>query len=248
MLLNNELENGVFLFYKGNKDRFISHTELGKVIIGVNCKAPGYYKIKKFKDKEKVILAFDIEKVVYDYYDGIGYEGLKELLLSRGYKLGFEQPFKREVPGTEEITQEMKLVMYNTDLHMIVSAETIFGMEEFNTVYCYCYGRDMNRRFYLSRHCEMGCSNYIVVNLMHHRAGTPKILYGVEQCCDREFSGKIPFEDCPRAWTYADRTLLANDGEGVLYDENGNAVTHTFQYYGDKFFEQCPQELRDWFE
>lgn len=228
--------NEVYFFKKGKNNRYVSFTDYGKVIIGLTCDSEGFYKIKDISERESAILAVKVEKCLYDYYSDIGYDNLKELLLQRGYKLAFEQPFNRISKNIK--TNEMRLVMYNLDLHMIVVADTIFNMEKFNSVRCYCYGVNMQRGFIRNRMAEMGYYNCIVFNLENSNRYDLCLLNKVEEYCDRGFNGKIPKCNAPSGWVYSDTIDVNAD------DESENS----YEFYARKFMSLCPKELQRWFE
>ena len=234
--MGNSIKLGdIYYFEKGKKDRFISHTGYGKVIIAENCSSRGFAEVTSFDDREKVIIA-KVKRCLYDYYDGISYKDFKDLLLERGYKLAFEQPFQRKYHMSGEgskCTDEMRLVAYNKELNMIIVADSIYSMSTFNSVCCYCYGVNGN---YLVRHrlFSHGNSNLAVFDLVHCNSyGVSRPLHIVEAYGSEDFSSKIKRCDVPSGWTYAD-----SQGD----------VINSFDYFTDKFLNQCPKDLRDWFE
>ena len=229
-----------YYFKKGKKDRYVSYLDTGKVIIGSNCTSEGFYKLTDINERENVVIA-KVVKCLYDYYEGMSYKDFKDLLLKRGYKLAFEQPFQRKyhVSGEgDKCSDEMRLVVYNTEIHMVIVADTIYNMEKFNSIRCYCYGVNMQRGFVRNRMAVMGCYNCIVFNLENSNRYDLCLLNKVEEYCDREFSGKIPKCDAPSGWVYSD-DIDVNAG-----DESENS----FEFYARKFMSLCPAELRDWFE
>lgn len=225
----------IYYFEKGKKDRYISYSDTGKVIIGSNCKSNGYYSLTEITEKENVIIS-KVKKCLYDYYDGMSYKDFKELVLERGYKLAFEQPFQRKyhISGeSDKCTDEMRLVAYSKELNMIIVADSIYSMSMFNSVCCYCYGVNGN---YLVRHrlFSHGNSNLTVFDLVHCNSyGVSRPLHIVEAYGSKDFSSKIERCDTPSGWTYAD-----SQGD----------VINNFDYFTDKFLNQCPKDLRDWFE
>lgn len=227
-----EYKGKVYFFKKGKKDRYVSYTDLGKVIIGDNCKSEGYYNLTEVTEKETVIIA-KVKKYLYDYYDEMTYEDFKELVLERGYKLAFEQPFQRKyhMSGEDDkCTDEMRLVVYNKDLNMIIVADSINSMSLFNSVCCYCYGVNGN---YLVKNklFSHGSSNLTVFDLTYsYSYGISRPLHRVESYCYEDTLSKIKRCDAPSGWTYTENP------------------TDNFKYYEDRFLNQCPKELRDWFE
>ena len=230
-----EYKGKVYFFKKGKKDRYVSYTDLGKVIIGDNCKSEGYYNLTEVTEKETVIIA-KVKKCLYDYYDEMTYENFKELVLERGYKLAFEQPFQRKYHMSGEgdkCTDKMRLVAYNKELNMIIVADSIYSMSTFNSVCCYCYG--VNGNYLVRRRLfSHGNSNLAVFDLVHCNSyGVSRPLHIVEAYGSEDFSSKIKRCDVPSGWTYAD-----SQGD----------VINNFDYFTDKFLNQCPKDLRDWFE
>ena len=227
-----EYKGKVYFFKKGKKDRYVSYTDLGKVIIGDNCKSEGYYNLTEVTEKETVIIA-KVKKCLYDYYDKMTYEDFKELVLERGYKLAFEQPFQRKYHMSGEgdkCTDEMRLVVYNKDLNMIIVADSINSMSLFNSVCCYCYGVNGN---YLVKNklFSHASSNLTVFDLTYsYSYGISRPLHRVEAYCYEDTLSKIKRCDTPSGWTYTENP------------------TDNFKYYEDRFLNQCPKELRDWFE
>lgn len=227
-----EYKGKVYFFKKGKKDRYVSYTDLGKVIIGDNCKSEGYYNLTEVTEKETVIIA-KVKKCLYDYYDEMTYEDFKELVLERGYKLAFEQPFQRKYHMSGEgdkCTDEMRLVVYNKDLNMIIVADSINSMSLFNSVCCYCYGVNGN---YLVKNklFSHGSSNLTVFDLTYsYSYGISCPLHRVEAYCYEDTLSKIKRCDAPSGWTYTENPI------------------DNFKYYEDRFLNQCPKELRDWFE
>lgn len=224
-----EYKGKVYYFKKGKKDRYVSYTDLGKVIIGSNCNSAGYYNLTEVTEKETVIIA-KVVKCLCDYYDGISYEDFKKLVLEKGYKLAFEQPFiNRE---GKKSTDEMRLVVYSEKLHMIIVADTINSMLTFNSIKCYCYG--VNGLFLVGlRIFSHGNSDLAVFDLIYCRSyGLLRPLYSIEGYCCKNFSSKIKRCNVPSGWTYAEASNAKLD----------------FDYFTDKFLSQCPQDLRDWFE
>lgn len=233
--MGNSIKLGdIYYFEKGKKDRFISHTDYGKVIIAENCSSRGFAEVTSFDDREKVIIA-KVKRCLYDYYDGISYKDFKDLLLERGYKFAFEQPFQRKyrVSGEgEKSTDEMRLVVYNSDLHMIIVADTIDSMKAFNSIDCYCYGVN-SLKFFRQRLFSNGSYRRAIFDLCY--SYSYNIMYPlrvIESYCCKDFPFKIERCDVPSGWTYA---------------EVNNAKLD-FDYFTDKFLSQCPQDLRDWFE
>lgn len=227
-----EYKGKVYFFKKGKKDKYVSYTDLGKVIIGDNCKSEGYYNLTEVTEKETVVIA-KVKKCLYDYYDEMNYEDFKELVLERGYKLAFEQPFQRKYHMSGEgdkCTDEMRLVVYNKDLNMIIVADSINSMSLFNSVCCYCYGVNGN---YLVKNklFSHGSSNLTVFDLTYsYSYGISRPLHRVEAYCYEDTLSKIKRCDAPSGWTYTENP------------------TDNFKYYEDRFLNQCPKELRDWFE
>ena len=233
--MGNSIKLGdIYYFEKGKKDRFISHTGYGKVIIAENCSSRGFAEVTSFDDREKVIIA-KVKRCLYDYYDGMTYGDFKELVRKKGYKLAFEQPFQRKSPMSGEgdkYTDEMRLVVYNKDLNMIIVADSINSMSSFNSVCCYCYGVNGN---YLVKNklFSHGSSNLTVFNLAYNYShGVSRPLHSVEAYCYEDTLSKIKRCDAPSGWTYAEASNAKLD----------------FDYFTDKFLSQCPQDLRDWFE
>ena len=223
-------EYKAYYFRKGKKDRYVSYTDSGKVIIGSNCKSEGYYNLTEVIEKKTVIIA-KVVKCLCDYYDGISYEDFKKLVLERGYKLAFEQPFINR--KGKKSTDEMRLVVYSEKLHMIIVADSIYSMSTFNSVCCYCYG--VNGNYLVRRRLfSHGNSNLAVFDLVHCNSyGVSRPLHIVEAYGSEDFSSKIKRCDVPSGWTYAD-----SQGD----------VINNFDYFTDKFLNQCPKDLRDWFE
>lgn len=227
-----EYKGKVYYFKKGKKDRYVSYTDLGKVIIGSNCNSAGYYNLTEVTERETVIIA-KVVKCLYDYYDEMPYKDFKGLVLKRGYKLAFEQPFQRKyhISGKgDKCTDEMRLVIYNRDLNMIIVADTIDSMSTFNSVRCYCYGVN-GIRLVRNRLFSHGSSNLAVFELVYcHSYGVFNPLHTVEAYCYEDTLSKIKRCDTPSGWTYAENPI------------------NNFDYYENKFLSQCPEELRNWFK
>lgn len=230
--MSNSIKTGdIYYFNKGKRDRFISHTGYGKVIIAESFTSRGFAEIVSFNEKETVIIA-KVKRCLYDYYDGMSYINFKRLVLGRGYKLAFEQPFKRTYYASgegEKSTDEMRLVVYSEKLHMIIVADTIESMSTFNSIDCYCYGVNalkLDKTILLSE----GSLDYTVFNLCYGNIERP--LHIVESYCNRGTIEKISNHRIPYGYTYAEDP---QEGYG-------------FAYFEVKFFNQCPKELRDWFE
>lgn len=237
MNMGNSIKLGdIYYFEKGKKDRFISHTDYGKVIIAENCSSRGFAEVTSFDDREKVIIA-KVKRCLYDYYEDMRYEDFKELLVRRGYKIAFEQPFKAKYRMYEKgrYTDEMRLVAYSEKLHMIIVADTFEAKSTFNSIDCYCYGVNCLRLSFLrEKLLSMGSSTCTVFDLCkgfpYSSVYSP--LHSVEAFCVSELNFKIDRSDVPSGWTYADNPSSSED----------------FDYFTDKFLNQCPKELRDWFE
>lgn len=237
--MSNSIKIGDICFFeKGKKGRFISHTSLGKVIIGEDCDSTGFFSIKSFTELENVIIA-KADKRLYDYYEGMRYEDFKELLVRRGYKIAFEQPFKAEHCMYEKeghtYTNEVRLVAYSEKLHMLIVADTFEAKSTFNSIYCYCYGVNCLRLSFLrEKLLSMGSNTCTVFDLCkgfpYSSVYTP--LHSVEAFCVSELNFKIDRSDVPSGRTYAD----------------ADNVSGNYDYFKDKFLSQCPEDLRDWFE
>lgn len=234
MKMGDYVVDKAYYFKKGKKDRYVSYLETGKVIIGSNCTSEGFYKLTDINERENVVIA-KVVKCLYDYYEGMSYKDFKDLLLERGYKFAFEQPFQRKyhVSGEgEKSTDEMRLVVYNSDLHMIIVADTIYSMKAFNTIDCYCYGANGLKlsRQRLFSHGSYRCAIFDLCYSYYYNIMCP--LRTVESYCCKDFPFKIERCDVPSGWTYAE----------------ANNAKLDFDYFTDKFLNQCPQDLRDWFE
>lgn len=216
----------IFKFKKGDKGTFISYDIFGKVIIGKNCKSPGFYKIQLIKELKNCYLVNVVEKVTYDYYDEMPYDEFKKLLISRGYKIAFEMPFKAEHPE-DSATDEMRIVAYSNELNMIIVADTFSLFNSFNSIKCYCYGLnafDCTRDRLLSQGSAF-CAVYDLVHPFN------KPLHYVESVAFKGCNAIKRLSDLPSGFTYADDPQNEYD----------------FEYYREKFLSLCPMELKEWF-
>ena len=113
---------------------------------------------------------------------------------------------------------------------MIIVADSINSMSLFNSVCCYCYGVNGN---YLVKNklFSHGSSNLTVFDLTYsYSYGVSRPLHRVETYCYEDTLSKIKRCDAPSGWTYTENP------------------TDNFKYYEDRFLNQCPKELRDWFK
>lgn len=135
--MNNILNVGEILYVKdGKKGNGVSHDK-GKIVLFRNKVKRGYAKITKvLKEADNYYLA-EGENIPYDYYDGISYTEFKEMLVARGYKIGYEQPFYNE----QHLELEQKYMFaYNMTNGIIIIADTYHEVKDdgmFNTIDVY---------------------------------------------------------------------------------------------------------------
>lgn len=135
--MNNILNVGEILYVKdGKKGNGVSHDK-GKIVLFRNKVKRGYAKITKvLKEADNYYLAED-ENIPYDYYDGMSYAEFKEMLVARGYKIGYEQPFYNE--QHPELEQK-HMFAYNMTNGIIIIADTYHEVEDdgmFNAINVY---------------------------------------------------------------------------------------------------------------
>lgn len=212
---------------KNNKPRFISRTLQGKVIIGEGCTKPGYYAYEFLEDKPKCMIARGLKRVNYDYYSGMGYEEFRELLLSRGYSISFEMPFKWKNPIDDKFHDEMRLVAFNRDYNMVIVADSFRNKSCFNSIECYCYGLRGNVRHPMM---SMVSATYSVFDLTHARGYMEAPLQYLEGVSYMGTYVKIDPKDAPCGFTYADNPSGVKD----------------FAMYAKKFHDLCSPELREY--
>lgn len=172
MLQNTNLLNleSAHFFKKGKNNKYVSYDDYGKVIIADNCVKPGYYMINKIVKDLKNCYVVDVsEEVLVDYYDGMSYDQLKKLLTMRGYKMAYELPFNN--PHSKSLpVVEYQMVAYNSELNIVIIAETfsLYNEHTFNSIDCYCYGTsvfDNMRSLFVSS----GDSNLTVFDIASYR-------------------------------------------------------------------------------
>lgn len=225
-------EDDVLFFKEGKsgkdgKPRFISRNLLGKVIIGEGCTKPGYYTYEFLEDKPKCMIARGLKRVNYDYYSGMGYEEFRELLLSRGYSISFEMPFKWKNPIDDKFHDEMRLVAFNRDYNMVIVADSFRNKSCFNSIKCYCYGLRGNVRHPMM---SMVSATYSVFDLTHARGYMEAPLQYLEGVSYMGTYVKIDPKDAPCGFTYADNPNSPED----------------FDMYREKFYNFCSPELRNY--
>ena len=219
-----------YFFKKGNKGRFISYDEYGMVMIAENCKKIGYYMIKRIVKQLKTCYIVELsEEILIDYYEGMPYDMFKGMLKLRGYKIAYELPFTY-VHCDGEVTDEFQVVAYNSELNIVIKAETFTLPGDpitFNTIYCYCFGTNC---FRLTRPMcfSMGTSEYTVFDIIY--SSRPNLLKYVESYAN---SGAVKgtFE-LLSARTYADKEMSIE----------------SYDHYRTKFYNLIPDELKDWFK
>lgn len=219
-----------YFFKEGRKGRFISYDEYGMVIIAENCKKIGYYMIKRIVKQLKTCYIVELsEEILIDYYEGMPYDTFKDMLKLRGYKIAYELPFTY-IHWDGEVTDEFQVVAYNSELNIVIKAETFTFPEDhvaFNTIDCYCFGTNC---FRIPKHMcfSMGTSEYTVFNITQGRGS--KLLRCVEYYANED-AVKGTFE-LLSASTYADKEMSIE----------------SYDHYRTKFYNLIPDELKDWFK
>lgn len=226
--LNSE---SAYLFKKGKNNKFVSYDDYGKVIIADNCVKPGYYMINKIVKDLKNCYVVDVsEEVLVDYYDGMRYDQLKKLLTMRGYKIAYELPFNN--PHSRNLpVVEYQMVAYNSELNIVIIAETfsLYNEHTFNSIDCYCYGTSVfdNMR---SKLISRGGSNLTVFDIATYRNSSqmqPLQLIENKASSDAE-KGKFELPSC---CTYADSDFGSKD----------------IDKYRSRFLSLIPEDLKVWF-
>lgn len=153
---------------KGNHERYVAFTDLGKVIIGENIREAGYYEILEKKELSKCIIATG-RRVIKDIYSDIGDIGVEELLKVlplHGYRLSYKVTFCGIHSEGFSTPEELRVVAYNPELNVILVADTITleGKKVFNNIKCYCYG--INASLCLKdKYFSFGSGKYVVYDL-----------------------------------------------------------------------------------
>lgn len=222
----------VYLFKKGKKGALISHDDFGKIIIGENCTAPGFYKIRVKKELNKCYIVTAIQEVLYDYYDGMAYGEFKKLLSSRGYVIAFEMPFTTEYRenGEKVVYAEKRLVAYSKRLNMVIVADTFSQWNTFNSIECYCYGTNAFD-FINHKMMSFGSDNTAVFDLTRD-VSEAEPLHKAEEFCSPDADLSRYQLKIPSGWTYGDAPESEED----------------FANYKKMFLALCPPELKSWFE
>lgn len=220
-----------YLFKKGKNNKFVSYDDYGKVIIADNCVKPGYYMINKIVKDLKNCYVVDVsEEVLVDYYDGMRYDQLKKLLTMRDYKIAYELPFNNPHSRSLPVV-EYQMVAYNSELNIVIIAETfsLYNEHTFNSIDCYCYGTsvfDNMRCRFISR----GGSNLTVFDIASYRNSTDmQPLQFVESKASSD-AEKGQFELCS-CCTYADTSFGSKD----------------IDKYRSRFLSLIPEDLKAWF-
>lgn len=220
-----------YLFKKGKNGKFVSYDDCGKVIIADNCVKSGYYTITDILKNLKTCYVVTVsDEVLVDYYYGMTYDQLKDLLMNRGYTIACEIPFNnpyiKSLPSTE-----YQMVAYNSKLNILIIAETFSTYSDhiFNSIDCYCYGTSVfdNMR---SKFLSKGSSNVAVFDIVTYRNSTderPLQFVEGKASSDAE-KGKFELPNC---CTYGD-----NISESTDIDK-----------FRSRFLSLIPEELRSWF-
>lgn len=220
-----------YLFKKGKNNKFVSYDDCGKVIIADNCVKSGYYMITDILKNLKTCYVVTVsDEVLVDYYYGMTYDQLKDLLMNRGYTIACEIPFNnpyiKSLPSTE-----YQMVAYNSKLNIVIIAETFSTYSDhiFNSIDCYCYGTstfDHMRSLFMSR----GDSKLVVFDIASYRNETYiKPLEFVESSAS-EHAYKGSF-DLPSCYTYGDDISVYKDIDKCR----------------SRFLSFIPEDLKAWF-
>lgn len=220
-----------YLFKKGKNNKFVSYDDYGKVIIADNCVKPGYHMINNIVKDLKNCYVVDVsEEVLVDYYDGMRYDQLKKLLTMRGYKIAYEFPFNNPYSRSLPVV-EYQMVAYNSELNIVIIAETfsLYNEHTFNSIDCYCYGTSLfdNMR---SKFISSGRSNLTVFDIATYRNSSQmQPLQFIENKASSD-AEKGKFE-LPICCTYADSSFEAKD----------------IDKYRSRFLSLIPEDFKAWF-
>lgn len=220
-----------YLFKKGKNDKFVSYDDCGKVIIADNCVKSGYYMITDILKNLKTCYVVTVsDEVLVDYYYGMTYDQLKDLLMNRGYTIACEIPFNnphiKSLPSTEH-----QMVAYNSKLNIVIIAETFSTYRDhiFNSIDCYCYGTSVfdNMR---SRFISRGNSNLTVFDIATYTNSSQlqPLQYIESKASSDAEKGKFELPSC---WTYADSRFGSED----------------IDKYTSRFLSHIPEDLKAWF-
>lgn len=120
--------NEILYITEGKRGNGVSH-DRGKIVLFKNEVKRGYARITKvIKETDTYFLA-EGENIPYDYYKGMQYAEFKEMLVARGYKIGYEQSFYNEFSPEVKQTQ---LFAYNMQNGIIIIADTFYEEEGYN--------------------------------------------------------------------------------------------------------------------
>lgn len=227
-------------FVKGKKNRNVSYTLTGKVILCKHQIQIGYAKIKTVENNEKYFLV-TAEHVVHDLYPEISYEEFLEVIEKHGYKIGFDRRFKRRKLSENDIsTNEHQVFAYNSTIStcIVATTVTIEGDEQhFNYINIYLPFATISdfRRNHLFNN-----GNSVMVVLDAVRTTYSLLLYPLdyiktymENRVLRKFDGHIPWhkDERPSFICYDDNISSENEYLDLFYERMALATNDALEMF-----------------
>lgn len=213
---NDKLEVGtVICFVTGKKEKPVSYTSSGKVILCRYNIPLGYAEIKTVEDKGNYYLVTAVH-IIKDLYPGINYEDFVKVVPLFGYKIGFDRTFINPHWNNEE----HQIFVYNLDNKVCIVAETFTkegrGSIEFNSIKIYLPGKcifDLRKNRLVSHGSACltvldACYSFSEIGILDYVSG---IMNDVKK---KKGEIKWPQDESPSLWTYEDKST----------DDNGNWI------------------------